>query len=56
MLHVPPIRVESDPPLVIVHTPVVDEVKLTPKPEVALALKVGLVPNAWLPGLAKVML
>ena len=45
MLQLPPITVESVPLDVIVHTPVVDEVKLTPKPEVALALKVGVLPK-----------
>ena len=56
MLQLPPITVVKVPLDVIVHTPVVDDVKLTPRPEVALALKVGLVPKLWLLGLLKVIL
>jgi hypothetical protein len=40
---------------VIVHTPVVDELKVGVKLELALAVRVGVVPKLWLPGLAKVM-
>ena len=43
------------PPLVIVHTPVVDEVKLGVKLELALAVKVGVVPKLCAPGLLKVI-
>jgi hypothetical protein len=38
-----------------VHTPVVDEVNATARPDVAEADSVGVVPKFWLPGLAKVM-
>jgi hypothetical protein len=43
------------PPLVIVHTPVVDEVNVGVKPESDVALKVGVVPKFCAPGLAKVI-
>ena len=39
----------------MLHTPVVDEVNVGVKLELALAVKVGLVPKLWLPGLAKVI-
>ena len=43
------------PPLVIVHTPVVVELKVGIKPESEVALNVGVVPKFCEPGLAKVM-
>ncbi len=45
----------SAPPLVMVQTPVVVELKLTARLDVAVALNVGVVPKLWAPGLAKVM-
>ena len=36
-------------------SPVVLEVKVTVRPEVELALSVGVVPKVWAPGLAKVI-
>ncbi len=44
----------KSPPVVIVHTPVVLELKVTVPPG-ALALSVGVVPKFCAPGLAKVM-
>ncbi len=55
MVQVPAVTKVKAPPEVIVQTPVVDEVKLTVKPEVAVALSVGVVPKFCAPGLAKVM-
>jgi hypothetical protein len=43
------------PPLVIVHTPVVDEVNVGVKPESDVALKVGVVPKLCAPGLVNVI-
>jgi hypothetical protein len=43
------------PPDVIVHTPVVEEVKVTAALDVAVAVNVGLVPKACVPGSAKVI-
>ena len=43
------------PPVVIVQTPVVAEVNATARPELAVAVSVGVVPNVCGPGLAKVM-
>ena len=43
------------PPEVIVHTPVVDELKLTVKLEVAVALRVGVAPKFCGPGLVNVI-
>jgi hypothetical protein len=40
---------------VMVQTPVVDDVKLTVSPESDVALRVGVVPKFWEPGLLKVM-
>ena len=37
------------------HTPAVAEVKLTGKLELAVAVKVGVVPKVWEPGLANVI-
>jgi hypothetical protein len=44
------------PPEVTVQTPVVVEVKVTGKVELALAVKVGVVPKVCTPGGLKVML
>jgi hypothetical protein len=43
------------PPLVIVHTPVVVELKIGVRLELAEALNVGVVPKFCVPGLPKVM-
>jgi hypothetical protein len=55
MVQVPAVTKVKAPPLVMVHTPVVLEVKLTVRPELAVAVRVGLVPKFCAPGLAKVM-
>ena len=55
MVQVPTSAKLNTPPLVIVHTPVVPEVKVGVRPEVALAVSVGVVPKFCAPGLAKVM-
>ena len=55
MIQLPVVTKLKAPPLVIVHTPVVDEVKLGVKLELDVALSVGVVPKLWLPGLLKVM-
>jgi hypothetical protein len=55
MVQLPVVIKVNSPPLVIVHTPVVDEVKLGVKLELALAVNVGVVPKLWLPGLVKLM-
>ena len=55
MVQVPTLAKLNTPPLVIVHTPVVLEVKLTLRPESELADRVGEVPKFCAPGLANVM-
>ena len=55
MVQVPPVRNVSVPLLVIVHTAVVLEVKLTARPELAVAVSVGVVPKFCAPGLLKVI-
>ncbi|MNT39404.1 hypothetical protein D3C72_1756470 [compost metagenome] len=45
----------STPPLLMVQTPVVAELKVGVSPDVALAVSVGLVPKFCAPGLLKVM-
>ena len=40
------------PPLVIVHTPEVDDVKATVKAELDVAVSVGVVPKLFVPGFA----
>ena len=45
MLHVPVLPNVKAPPAVIVQTPVVDDVKVTVKPELADAMSVGAVPK-----------
>jgi hypothetical protein len=55
MVQLPVVTKLKAPPLVTVHTPAVDEVNIGAKLELALAVKVGLVPIFCAPGLAKVM-
>jgi hypothetical protein len=55
MVQLPVVIKVNSPPLVIVHTPVVDEVKLAVKLELALAVNVGAVPKLCAPGLANVI-
>ena len=55
MVQVPVVTKVKAPPLVMVQTPVVLEVKAGVKPELAVALKVGVVPKLFEPGLAKLM-
>jgi hypothetical protein len=54
MVQVPAVPKVRAPP-VMVQTPVVIEVKLTARPELAVAVSVGWVPKFCAPGLAKVM-
>jgi hypothetical protein len=55
MVQVPVVTKLKAPPLVIVHTPVVDEVNVGVKLELAVALSVGVAPKLCAPGLVKVM-
>jgi hypothetical protein len=55
MVQVPAVTKVSAPPLVIVHTPVVLELKVTARPELAVAVNVGDVPKFCVPGLLKVI-
>ena len=55
MVHVPAATKVSSPPLVIVHTPVVDDVNATVSAELAVAVSVGVVPKLFSPGLANVI-
>jgi hypothetical protein len=55
MVQVPVVTKVNAPPEVMVHTPVVLEVKLTVRLEVDVALRVGVVPKFCAPGLVKVM-
>jgi hypothetical protein len=55
MVQVPVVTKLKAPTLVIVHTPVVDELKIGVKLELALAVSVGVVPKLCAPGLAKVI-
>ena len=55
IVQVPAVTNVSNPPLVIVHTPGVAEVKDTASPEVAAAASVGVVPKFCAPGLLNVM-
>ena len=54
MVHWPVVRNVSVPPLVMVHTLVVAELKVTVPPG-AVAVSVGVVPKFCVPGLANVM-
>lgn len=55
MVQVPAVTKVSWPPLVIVQTPVVDEVNVGVRPDVELAVNVGVVPKFCAPGSANVM-
>src|SRR5512146_932871 len=55
MVQVPVVTKVNAPPAVTVHTPAVLDVKLTVRPDVAVAVSVGAVPKFCAPGLAKVM-
>ena len=55
MVQVPAVRRVSTPLLVMVHTEGVVEVKATVRPELAVAVNVGLVPKVCAPGSAKVI-
>ena len=55
MVQVPVVTNVSDPPLVIVHTPVVEDVNDTANDEVEVAVKVGVVPKFCAPGFANAM-
>ena len=55
MVHVPTVTKASSPPVVIVHTPEVDDVKLTVKLELDVAVSVGVVPKLFVPGSSKVI-
>jgi hypothetical protein len=55
MVHVPAATNASTPPLVIVQTPEVDDVKATVKAELDVAVIVGVVPKLCSPGLVKVI-
>ena len=55
IVQAPTVTKVKAPPEVMVHTPVVDEVKLTVRLEVEVAVKVGVVPKFCVPGLVKVM-
>ncbi len=55
MVQVPIPTKESVPPLVMAQTLVVVEVKVTPRPDVEVAVRVGVVLKLCGPGLAKVM-
>ena len=55
MVQVPVVTKPIKPPLVMVHTLLVAEVKIGVNPDVAVAVSVGVVPNTRPPGLAKPM-
>ena len=55
MVQVPEVRKVSAPPVVMVQTLVVAEVNVGVRPDVAVAVRVGDVPNVWEPGLVKVI-
>ena len=55
IVQVPVVMNVSDPPLVIVHTPEVDDVKATVKLESEVADNVGVVPKFCVTGFAKVI-
>ena len=55
MVQVPTVTKVNTPPLVIVHTPGVDEVNVGIKPESDVATSVGDVPKFCAPGFVKVM-
>jgi hypothetical protein len=55
MVQVPGVTVVSTPPEVTVHTAVVLDVNVTGRPELAVAVKLGVVPKFCVPGLLKVI-
>ena len=55
MVQMPLLTKVSVPPLVVVQTPVVVEANVTGRPELLVAVRVGVVPKFWVPGLLKVM-
>jgi hypothetical protein len=55
IVQVPVVTKAKVPPLVMVHTPAVDEVNTGAKPESDVAVRVGVAPKLWLPGFAKVI-
>jgi hypothetical protein len=55
IVHVPALTVVNTPPLVMVQTPVVADVNMTGRPELAVAVKVGDAPKFCEPGLLNVM-
>jgi hypothetical protein len=55
MLQLPLLAKVKLPPLVMVHTPVVADVKLTGRPALLVAVTVGAVPKVCVPGLPKAM-
>ncbi|MFO0394271.1 MAG: hypothetical protein ACK508_00065 [Lysobacteraceae bacterium] len=55
IVHVPAATKVSEPLEVIEQTPVVAELKLTARPDVAAALKDNDAPNVWVPGFANVI-
>lgn len=54
IVQVPAARIASVPPAVVVQNAAVDDVKVTARAELALALSVGAKP-LWIPGFAKVI-
>jgi hypothetical protein len=54
-VHVPAVTKVSAPPEVIVHTPVVDDENVGVRPDVAVAVNVGVVPKFCAPGFANVI-
>jgi len=55
IVHEPELTKVNAPPEVMVQIPVVEDEKLTVKPELEVALRVGLVPKFCAPGLLKVI-
>ncbi len=55
IVQVPAVTNVNTPPLVIVHTPLVDDVKATVNAELAVAVSVGVVPKFFVPGFANVI-
>ena len=55
MVHVPTVTNANTPPVVIVHTPEVADVKATVRLESEVALNVGVVPKLFVPGFANVI-
>ena len=55
MVHVPTVTKASSPPLVIVHTPEVDDVNDTVNAELDVAVSVGVVPKFCVTGFANVI-